>query len=205
MNLSRRLLAVGGLAAIASASRILLAAAQAVASPAADFIAALGNQAFYVIRGTYTLDQKVAYFQALLRQDFDIPATAPFVLGPWWRLATPPERTDFVELLLSFIVVTFGRRLAGYDVAALRVTGVRQTPYGSVVTSQLLRPGAPPVGMDWVLSQSSGGYRVADVVIDGVSMRLSLRSDIAAMMQRTGGTIAGLIFNMRQTIAGGGM
>ena len=204
MSLSRRLFAVASLAGFACRTPISCAAAQAAASPATDFIAALGNQAFYVIRGNYTLEQKMAYFQSMLRQDFDIPATAPFILGPWWRLATPPERADFVELLLSFIVVTFGRRLAGYDVAALRVTGVRQTPSGPVVTSQLLRPGAPPVGMDWVLSERNG-FRVADIVIDGVSMRLSLRSDIAAMLQRTGGTIAGLIFNMRQTIAGGGM
>lgn len=205
MSLSRRLLALGGLAALAARSGIRPAAAQAAAAPAADFITALGNQAFYVIRGSYTLEQKMAYFQSLLRQDFDIAATAPFILGPWWRLATEPERAQFGELLQSFIVVTFGRRLAGYDVAGLRVTGVRQTPYGPVVTSQLLRPGAPPVDMQWVLSQNSGSYRVADVVIEGVSMRLSLRSDLAGLMQRTGGTIAGLLFSMRQTIAGGGM
>lgn len=205
MSLSRRIFAMGSLAAIACSSRTLPAAAQAAASPATDFITALGNQTFYVIRGNYTLEQKLAYFQSLLRQDFDIAAAAPFILGPWWRLATPPERTQFGELLLSFIVVSFGRRLAGYDVTSLRVTGVRQTPYGPVVSSQLLRPGAPSVGMEWVLSDSGGSYRVADVVIDGVSMRLSLRSDIGGMIQRAGGTIAGLLFGMRQTIAGGGM
>lgn len=205
MSLSRRFVAVGGLAAVASTSRLLLSAARAEASRPADFIATLGNQAFTVIRGNYTLPQKLAYFQSMLRQDFDIPATAPFILGPSWRLATAPERAQIDELLVSFIVVTFGRRLAEYDVSSLRVTGVRQTPYGPVVTSQLLRPGAPPVGMEWVLSESGGHYRVADVVIDNLSMRFSLRSDIAGLIQRTGGTIGGLIFNMRQTIAGGGM
>ena len=203
MSPSRRIFAIVSLAAIASASPILLSAAKAETSPPAEFIAMLGNQAFAVLRGNYTLQQKLAYFHSMLRQDFDIPAAAPFILGPWWRVATQPERTAFVELLASFIVVSFGRRLAEYDVSSLRVTGVRQMPYGAVVTSQLLRSGAPPVGMNWVLSESSGSYRVADVVIDGVSMRLSLRSDVADLIQRTGGTVAGLIFNMRQTIAGG--
>ena len=205
MSPSRRTFFMTSLAAIAGFTPILSATASAAGPSPADFIAALGNQAFYVIRGNYTLEQKMAYFQSLLRQDFDIPSTAPFILGPWWRLATPPERAQFVELLLSFIVVTFGRRLAAYDVASLSVTGVRQTPFGQVVASQLMRPGAPPVAMEWVLSNSSGSYRIDDVVIDGVSMRLSLRSDIAGLIQRTGGTIAGLLFSMRQAIAGGGM
>jgi len=178
---------------------VAMAASRSGSSPA-EFVAALGNQAFGVIRGNYAVDQKLQYFHVMLQQDFDIPGAAPFVLGPYWRSASAAERAEFTRLLEDFIVATFGRRLADYGGQGLQVTGVRNAGSSLIVTSDILRPGAGPIKMDWVLVAGAGFYRVGDIVVDGVSMRGSLRSDIAALLSRSG-SIPGLLSAMRQTAA----
>jgi phospholipid transport system substrate-binding protein len=196
--ISRRTLILRGAAAlVAGAFSPVSVAANRPDSAPAEFVASLGNQAFGVIRGGYSIEQKLGYFHLMLQQDFDIPGSAPFILGPYWRSASPAERAEFTRLLEDFIVATFGRRLADYGGQALQVTGVRNAGSQLVVTSDLLRAGAAPVKMDWVLIQGAGVYRVGDIVVDGISMRVSLRSDIAALLNRSG-TIPGLLDAMRQ-------
>src|SRR6202047_2453231 len=54
------------------------------------FIRALGDQALSVInRRDMSPGSKSDYFGRLIRQDFDLPGISRFVLGPYWRTASP--------------------------------------------------------------------------------------------------------------------
>jgi len=72
-------------------------------APAADetpaaFISTIGNDALAEMRSTASLDQKLAYFRQMLSQDFDLDGISRFVLGPYWRTASP-EQQAHVALL----------------------------------------------------------------------------------------------------------
>ena len=175
-----------------------------LAAPVA-FITQLGNQALAVIAGGASLQDKMAYFHTMLRQDFDLAGTAPFVLGPYWRVATEAERAEFVRLLEDYIVATFGRRLYDAGGVALRVTGSRGTQFEPIVISEIQRQGGPPMRLEWVLNSRTGAYRIGDINLDGVSMALTQRQEFAAMLARGGGTIASLLAQMRQIIAAQGV
>ena len=65
----------------------------------AAFIRALGTQALAVIRRPDMLpDAKTAYFADMIRQDFDLSGICRFVLGPYWRVASPAEQQEFSNL-----------------------------------------------------------------------------------------------------------
>ena len=168
------------------------------------FISQLGNQALGVIAGGASLQDKMAYFHTMLRQDFDLAGSAPFVLGPYWRAATEPERAEFLRLLEDYIVATFGRRLYDAGGVALRVTGSRGTQAQPIVISEITRQGGPPIKLEWVLNSRTGAYRIGDLNLDGVSMALTQRQDFAAMIARGGGTVASLLAQMRHIIAAQG-
>src|SRR5215472_2471906 len=57
----------------------------AAADPAA-VINNLGNRALEVLGKSATPAQRVARFQELFREDFDVPGIARFVLGRYWRI-----------------------------------------------------------------------------------------------------------------------
>ena len=166
----------------------------------ADFIRMLGNQALAVIRSSATLDQKTTYFHQMLRQDFDLSDVSRFVLGPYWRVANGAERREFRSLFEGYLVHYYGQRFAQYGGESLKVNGSRIDPAGVMVTSQIIRPQAPPIEVDWRLAVSEGRYKISDVSFNGVSMVLSQRSEFAAIVQRNGGRVAGLLATMREAI-----
>jgi phospholipid transport system substrate-binding protein len=164
----------------------------------AELVRVLGNEALEVIRSDTSPAQKQAFFHQLLRQDFDLPGIAQFVLGPYWRVASESERHEFRRLFEDYVVRVYSERFARYGGESLRVTGSRSDPEGAVVTSEIVRPNRPPIKVDWRLSTKDGLYKISDVVIDGASMRASERSEFASVIQRSGGQVQGLLAIMRE-------
>jgi len=165
----------------------------------AEFIDNLGNQALAVLQDGTSLYQKQTYFHQLFDQDFDLSGISRFVLDPYWRAASEPERQEFQRLFEHHVMMIYGPRLADYRGQGLRVMGKRLDSSGLVVMSQIVRPqGAVPIPVDWRLSVCDGLYKVSDIVIDGISMAATQRSEFGQMIQRNGGRVESLLAIMRQ-------
>jgi phospholipid transport system substrate-binding protein len=191
------------LAKIITAALVMVAGILTAAGPAAagenpvDFIRTMGNQGLAVIRSNAAMDQKAAYFHQLLRQDFDLTDISRFVLGPYWRVASEAQRQEFRGLLEDHIVRFYGRQFGESGGESLRVTGSRVDAAGVIVMSQIIRPQGPPIEVDWRLEANDGRYKISDVIVDRVSMALSQRSEFAAIIQRNGGQVSGLLATLR--------
>ena len=65
--------------------------------------------------------------------------------------------------------------------------------------------GQPPAGVDWLLTSQNGAYKISDVIVEGVSMAVTQRSEFASVIQRNGGQVEGLITALRQKTEGAGL
>jgi phospholipid transport system substrate-binding protein len=176
--------------------------AAGAADPAA-MISNLGSRALQVLGKNASPAQRVARFRELLRQDFDVPGIARFVLGRYWKQATPEQQAEFVKLFEDYIALAYSTRLAEYSGEKFKVTGSRPDADGAVVTSEILRPtGAPPVKVDWRVADRNGAYKIRDVSVDGISMAVTQRSEFASVIQHNGGQVQGLIGMLREKTAG---
>ena len=164
----------------------------------AEFISVLGTDVLQEMRADVPLAQKEDYFGQMLRQDADLDGISRFILGPYWRMASPKQQQEFRKLFEDYLIRADGPLLAKYSGGTFRVTGSRSDPAGVMVTSQITSPQGPPIEMDWQLGISGGRYKIQDVSIDGVSAAMSRRSQIQAMMSRAGGQVATLLAMMRQ-------
>ncbi len=73
------------------------------------------------------------------------------------------------------------------------------------MTSEIIRPnGAPPAKVDWRVTRADGAYKITDVVVEGVSMAVTQRSEFASVIQRNGGKVEGLLAMLRQKTATAG-
>ena len=162
------------------------------------FIRSLGDQAVSVIRSDMQLAGKAAYFRQMIDRDFDLTGISRFVLGPYWRIASPADRRQFRSLLADRLVHIYGRQLAEAGDGNFVVTGSRTGPDGVIVTSQIIRQQAGPIAVAWRLGISDGLYKVKDVAIDGVSVVLAQRSAISQLIAREGGQVGSLLATMRQ-------
>jgi phospholipid transport system substrate-binding protein len=191
-----------------TAALIVVAVLLAPAIPAAGaadptaLISNLGSRALEVLGKDATQSQRVERFRQLLREDFDIPGIARFVLGRYWNIATEEQRTEFTKLFENYIAIAYATRLAEYTGEKFKVTGSRRDADGAIVTSQIVRPqGAAPVKVDWRLTGRDGAYKISDVSVDGISMAVTQRSEFASVIQHNGGQVQGLLTMLREKTA----
>ena len=164
---------------------------------AARFIHQLGNRAIETLRTSdLTLDQREAQFRGLLREGFDLAFIGRFVLGKYWRAATPEQQEDYLALFGEYVVQTYSARLGGYSGETMTVVSARQASEKDfVVRTQIDRPSGPPVVAEWRVRTTGGGYRRIDVMVEGISMAVTQRSEFASVVQRDG--IDGLLVILR--------
>jgi phospholipid transport system substrate-binding protein len=162
------------------------------------FIRTLGAQAVSVIHSSMPLFEKAAFFDQMVRQDFDMTGICRFVLGPYWRLSSAAERQQFCDGFADRMVRFYGRQLAQSGDGNFIATGSRTDPAGVTVTSEIVRPQAGAIAVDWRLGVSDGYYKIEDVTVDGVSMALTERSEIAAQIAHAGGQVEMLLARLRR-------
>ncbi|MGQ9369832.1 MlaC/ttg2D family ABC transporter substrate-binding protein [Azospirillum sp. ST 5-10] len=180
------------------------AVAQAADSAAADFIKKLGDEAINTFsRSDLSRQQALQSFTRLLHQGFDIPYIGRWVLGRYWNAATPDQQREYLRLFERLIVDTYANRFLEYSGETFTITGSR--PEGNsdtMVETQIVRPSGPPVGVTWrVRKQADGGHKIIDVVVEGVSMGVTQRSEFASVVQSSGGNVSGLIDALRNRVS----
>jgi phospholipid transport system substrate-binding protein len=185
---------------------ILLPSRPAAAADPAAVVTSLGNEALKVLGKNVDPNLRVARFRQLFSADFDVPGIGRFVLGRYWRVATPAQQQEFLKLFTDYIALAYSNRLAEYSGETLRVTGSRPAPDGELVSSEIVRAnGQPPARVEWLLTPEDGAYKISDVIVEGVSMAVTQRSEFASVIQRNGGQVEGLITALRQKTESAGL
>lgn len=168
------------------------------------FVKALSERAIATISNrSLTPEQRVLALRTVLVQGFDVDTLSRIVLGRHWRRATPAQQAEYRRLFEAFIVSVYISRIARYSGENLSITGALASRRNIVIVKSLIhrpRPGMPPVAVDWLVSRSATGYHVIDVVVSGVSMAITQRSEFASIIQSAGGDIEGLLVALREKI-----
>ena len=191
----RSLLALAGLALVPRFAGA--EAGQAEVSGAAALIANLAEQALAVLRrADLSLEQRETVFRRLLRDGFDMNFIARFVLGRHWREMSAEQQAEYLDVFSEYVLQTYSRRLGGYAGQSFSVVGAR--PAGQqdvIVQTRIDQPSGPPILADWRVRAAGGAYRIVDVMVEGVSMAVTQRSEFGAVVQRSG--VAGLVEALR--------
>jgi phospholipid transport system substrate-binding protein len=168
----------------------------------AGFIADLGKRAIDVLTSQRSEAERERAFRDLFDEGFDLPAISRFVLGPYWRTTNDEQRQEFTRLFETYVVHAYTVRFNEYSDQKFQVQGSRAEGEASaLVTSQILRAGgAPPLKIDWRVAKTDDGYKIADVIVEGVSMAVTERQEFASVIQRGGGQVNALLKLLREKI-----
>ena len=194
-----RLIAVLALAATLSSPAL----AQKSPDDAKAFIRTLTQQVVTTVADGHLSDaERDDNFRRLFVASFDVPQISQFVLGRYWRTATPEQQQDFVMLFRELQVLTWAHRFKGYNGEDLDVTSsVKEGDHAFIVESRLNHPPAQPMPVQWKVHQAEDGQlKITDIVVEGVSMAITQRSDYNALLQGNGGRIDALLAALRTRI-----
>src|SRR5439155_21251375 len=134
-----------------------------------------------------------ARFRQLFHDDFDCPGIARFVLGRYWRNASEDEQKEFVQAFEHYVVLVYTARLSNFGGQTFKVRGSRSDGDGIIVSTDALSPSnTAPLKIDSPLVTNKGAYKINDVIVKGISMMVTQRSEFASVVQRNGGQLRGL-------------
>jgi phospholipid transport system substrate-binding protein len=140
---------------------------------------------------------KLAEEKILPHVDFE--EATRLAVGRAWATATPEQKKKLVNEFRNMLVRTYSNAISAYEGQQMKVLPVRMKPGDTEATvrNQFVRPGAPkPVLLDYQMRKADQGWKIYDIVVEGVSLVLTYRSEFDAVVKQDG--IDGLIKRLAQ-------
>jgi phospholipid transport system substrate-binding protein len=179
--------------------------AESSADAANRFIRTMTRDAFVALRnpGLSEADLRDG-FRGLLISHFDIEAASRLALGRYWRVATAEERADYKEAFLNLVVVSYAKRGRGYANADFEFddSAVQQED-SFIVRTRLIGVAQKKIRIDWrVIEPEAGMFRIIDVMVEGLSMLQTQRSEFQSILARNNGRLPALTAELRAKVQG---
>lgn len=200
MLLRRTALALTAICLVAGVSP---ARAQSSAQASA-FVQNLGTQLVGIVNGPGSAEQKSVALARIIDTDVDIGGVARFVLGRFWRLATPQQQTEYETLFHKVLISSITSKIGDYEGVRFTIGRTSSRPEGQVVASTIAGPNKPPAEVDWVVNQVDGSPKIVDVVAEGTSLRLTQRADYGSFLVQHHDSVAALLDALRRQASANG-
>lgn len=195
-----------GLAAVilATAFQPSTAAADEIGPKAEAFIANLANDAISELTDpTVSLAEQEERFRQIMREYIAFETIARWVLGGrYWRGASDEQRARYMSLFENLMVATYAHRFQDYSGEKLEVSGVRKIDESqALVQTTLKRPNADkPLRVDWRVRGTADKLSVIDIMVEGLSMAQTQRSEFTSVLRANGGDISALMANLESRL-----
>ena len=196
----RTLLSVGlilpGLLAVREAR------AEVSADQATQFIQATGADLIRLMAGAHDPATRRQRLTPFIDQVVDVNGVARFCIGRGWQAASADQRSTYLRLFRLVLVNSIAGHLGDYEPGAVTIATGRASPRpeGMLVPTTISRPNNQPVMIGWLVADTGGQPKIIDVMAEGVSLRVTQRSDYAAFMNRNNGQVSALIDALQRQV-----
>lgn len=182
---------------------VLLAVSVQAAEPSIMFVNHLTDDIITnVLQSNDTQEQKFTRFKTAFEKALDMKSIGQFVLGIYWRKATPEERQAFLNAFIDFTTKTWADRFDLYTGQQIVFSGSRNAEGKNQLYVDSTIENNPPVQVIWRLKQTkSGDFKIIDIIVEGVSMAMSYRNEYSAFLQKHNGKLSVLTKELEQKSA----
>ena len=179
---------LGGLVALPLVSTAIPAFALD-ANQARRLVDALVGDINAVIASGKTGTSMFREFERIFLKFADVPTIARTTLGPVARTASAGQMRAFTKAFAAYVGRKYGSRFQEFIGGQIEVQSARPVKSFFEVKSKALLRGQSPVDLVFLISNRSGQDKFFDMLIEGVSLLKSERTEIGAMLDRRRGNI----------------
>lgn len=124
---------------------------------------------------------------------FNFERMTSLAVGRAWQRANEGQRVALIQEFRNLLVRTYANSLTAYRDQTVTFKPSAKAASGGDVTvhSQINKPGAPPVPLDYSLEQLQGEWKVFDVAVANISLVTNYRNSFASEVEKGG--IPGLL------------
>lgn len=168
---------------------------------ATAFIQQTGEEMVRAINANAPVAQRREQVAAILRRAVDVEGVGRFILGRWWRAATPDQQQEYLRLFEEVLIHNLAARFGEYQGVRFSLgRSQARTEEDALINTVVERPNSPAFALDWRVAEVGGQPKIVDVIAEGTSLRLTTRSEYSSVITRNGGNVEALLAAMRQQI-----
>lgn len=136
-------------------------------------------------------------FEAIFSKYADVPVIARSALGVAARSASKAQMSAFTKAYKGYISRKYGRRFREFIGGKIVVTDAKPVKSYFEVISVAHLQGEAPFDLRWHVSDKSGKSLFFNIIIEGVNMLASERTEIGAMLDKRKGNLDQLIQDLQ--------
>jgi phospholipid transport system substrate-binding protein len=114
---------------------------------------------------------------------FDFNEMSRRMLGAHWREGTPEEQAEFIRLFTDLLERSYLTALGHFPLATISFEGEMVSGPYALVSSRIAVGRRGQSSLEYRLLETDGRWAVYDVVVDGVSLVLSYRSQFNSILR----------------------
>jgi phospholipid transport system substrate-binding protein len=128
----------------------------------------------------------------------DFREATQLAVGRAWVTATATQREQLVTEFRGMLVRVYSNAIGVYRGQTMRVLPVHMAPGATEATvrNQYISDGKQPVAVSYSMKQTSSGWKIYDINVEGVSLVLTYRSEFEQITRVSG--IDGLIKRLQE-------
>jgi phospholipid transport system substrate-binding protein len=138
-------------------------------------------------------------FENVLQKYGDVPIIARSSLGAAWRAASAAQQRAYISAFSGYLSRKYGRRFREFIGGEIIVTGAKKVSSGYLVNSVAHLQGEAPFAVDWQVSDKSGRDKMFNIIIEGISLLATERTEITAMLDQRKGDLNKLIADLKKS------
>jgi phospholipid transport system substrate-binding protein len=196
LSLSRRSFAAG-LAALAAIPVLPGAATALTVDQARALIDKAVADVNRIISSGQSEKAMLGQFEKVFTRYADVPTIAQSALGVAARSASKAQLSGFTKAFQGYISRKYGRRFREFIGGRIEVSDARPIKSYYEVISTAYLPGEAPFDMRWHVSDKSGKNLFFNIIIEGVNMLATERTEIGALLDQRGGDLDRLIADLK--------
>lgn len=129
---------------------------------------------------------------------FNFARMTQLAVGRNWRDASDAQKKALTEQFRMLLVRTYSTSLSQYRNQSIDVKTLNVAPTDTevIVKTLINQPGGQPIPIDYSVEKIGTGWKVFDVLIDGVSLVTNYRSSFNTEIQKNG--IDGLVKSLTE-------
>ena len=130
---------------------------------------------------------KLAEEKVLPHIDFD--EATRLAVGRAWAQATPEQKKQLTANFRQMLVRVYSNAIRPYEGQTIQVSPVRMKAGDSEATVHNTfkrASGGKPIGFDYAMRKTGEGWKIYDIVVEGVSLVLTYRSEFDSIVRQEG-------------------
>jgi len=168
----------------------VLVSANASANDAMAEVKATVDQVLQILKNPEyksARSQRRQKLRSVIGGHFDFADMSRSALGVHWKSLSEEQRHEFVRLFTSLMEAAYMSRIEGYSGQEVDFLKERaDSPGYCEVYTNIVQNGAQPISVNYRLKQTDSGWKVYDVLIDGISLVANYRNQFNRIINSKG-------------------